>query len=116
MATQAEIDTVFGVLMRAYAYTAARQDEEEMAETLTVYEACLVDIDTPTLKKAALRCIKNSRWFPTVADLRDAALHIDPSFVYRQDATWLEAYYGDNPPPLPPSAEQALLTGSKAHD
>ena len=51
MATAAEIDAVFGVLCRAYAYTAARQDEEEMAETLAVYEACLTDIDTPTLEK-----------------------------------------------------------------
>jgi hypothetical protein len=93
MATRSEIDAVFGVLRRAYAYTASRQDDDEMAQTIRLYEECLADIDVETLQAAAVRCIQQSKWFPTIAELRAAAEQINPAFRWAAEAARLEAYY-----------------------
>jgi hypothetical protein len=45
-------------------------------ESLKVYELALADIEPPLLRTAVLRHISTSKWFPTIAELRQAATAI----------------------------------------
>lgn len=52
---------------------AAYPRQELPNKTIDVYEAGLSDIDPSLLKAAVLQCISGSKWFPTIAELRQAA-------------------------------------------
>jgi hypothetical protein len=45
-------------------------------ESLKVYEMALADIEPKLLRTAVLRHISTSKWFPTIAELRQAATEI----------------------------------------
>ena len=70
MATEKVIVQVMGVLAAAYpSFNLTR-------ETIAVYQRVLSDVPDELLQGAALDAVSKSRFFPTVAELRDAALSI----------------------------------------
>ena len=70
MATDKVIVQVMGVLAAAYpSFNLTR-------ETISVYSRVLSDVPDELLQGAALDAVSKSRFFPTVAELRDAALSI----------------------------------------
>src|SRR3990167_7053860 len=70
MATEKVIVQVMGVLAAAYpSFSLTR-------ETIAVYQRVLSDVPDELLQHAALDCISKGRFFPSVSELRDAALSI----------------------------------------
>jgi hypothetical protein len=70
MATERAVVEVCGVLAAAYpSFSLTR-------ETIAVYQRVLSDLPDELLQTAALDAISKCKWFPTVAELRDAALSI----------------------------------------
>jgi len=74
MSTTDEITDVIGVLMAAY--PAWGENNQKIDATLEVYRCALMDIDAGLLRAAAMQHIGSSQWFPTVYELRKAALSI----------------------------------------
>lgn len=67
-----EFAQVWGVLALAYPNWARERDAAALKETLRLYWQLLSDIPMEQLKQAALRHIAASRFFPTVAELRES--------------------------------------------
>jgi hypothetical protein len=73
MATPSEIEMVWRMLRASYPSFAREQGPEEMANTLSVYEQMLADMPFEILKTAAIKHAASSKFFPTMAELRQAA-------------------------------------------
>lgn len=75
MATEVDIVRVFTFLTSAYPSFAAApaNDEYGIPGTLDIYREALADIDYDVLKAAAKKCLADCRFFPTIAELRQAA-------------------------------------------
>ena len=67
MADRRFVAEICGVLAAAYPRFTLRK------ETIEVYARCLADLPDAVLEAAAKDCIARSRFFPTVAELREAA-------------------------------------------
>jgi hypothetical protein len=67
-----DLTTLQGMIMLQAAYPRMEFGEE----SLRVYEMVLADIAPPLLRTAVLRHISTSKWFPTIAELRQAAAEI----------------------------------------
>ncbi len=74
MATTKTIREIWTALNLAYPYYAKERDSKEILQTLHLYERMLGDIDDGVLKDAAATHIANSKYFPTIAELRGAAV------------------------------------------
>jgi hypothetical protein len=74
MSTTDSIAEVLGVLMAAY--PSWGENNPKIDFTLEVYCRALMDIDIGLLRSAAMQHISSSKWFPSVAELREAALSI----------------------------------------
>lgn len=70
MADEVEVTRVFGMLSAAYPQAGVT------AATLAVYVRYLADLDGQILDSAAADCITRSRFFPTVAEIREAAAQV----------------------------------------
>ena len=70
MATEQVIVQVLGVLAAAFPQFNLTK------ETGAVYSRVLSDVPDELLQHAALDCVSKCKWFPTVSELRDAALSI----------------------------------------
>lgn len=70
MAAEKSVLEVFAVLGAAFPNFAATR------ETIAVYSRVLSDVPEELLQAAALDCVSKCKWFPTVSELRDAALSI----------------------------------------
>lgn len=57
---------------------AAYPKEPASKETVEVYIRCLADIPGQVLEAAVLAHVSGNKWFPTIAELRDAALQLLP--------------------------------------
>lgn len=68
--TRSEAAKLVAVL--ANAYPSARVTEE----TSEIYEAMLGDLDFASVQRAAARHIATNKWFPTIAELRAAAVEM----------------------------------------
>jgi hypothetical protein len=87
MATTNEVHRVWAVLLSAYPSWEKESSEEKLARTLTVYERLLRDIPGEALEAAALQLIAESKFFPTVAELRAKALSLlGPTFPSPMEA------------------------------
>lgn len=73
MATETEIDEVWGLAAAAYPHFKAP------AATLLLWGKLLADIPGAVLRAAVLKCITDSEFFPTVHALRAAATDIQAS-------------------------------------
>jgi hypothetical protein len=67
-----EFLTVWNLLDVAYAYFGREKSPEQIKQTLHLYAQLLSDIPIDQLKQAALRHIGTSKFFPTIAELREA--------------------------------------------
>ena len=76
MASETEIATVFNVLTTNYGYIQRDKTPLELAGLLDIWKRTLADIDGELLRLAALKIISQSKWFPQVAELREAAVDI----------------------------------------
>lgn len=85
MATIEEIHDVFEALCAAYPGW-GRDAGVIMNKTIQVYEQTLKDIHGGTLKMAALHHISMCKWFPTVAELRSAAVALSSRNGHRAGA------------------------------
>ena len=63
---------VWNLLDVAYAYFGREKSAEQVKQTLRLYAQMLGDIPLDLLKQAVLRHINTSKYFPTVAELREA--------------------------------------------
>lgn len=75
MATNEEIARVLEVLMSAYP-SWGESLGSKIDGTLEVYRLSLMDIDGKLLEASALQHIGASKWFPSISELREAALSI----------------------------------------
>ena len=76
MATSSEIGAIFSVLVTNYGYITRDKTDTELSALLDIWKQTLADIDSNVLKASALQHISESKWFPSVAELRDAAAEI----------------------------------------
>jgi len=81
VATTREIHEVWTALTMAYPYFGRNdqdkpKDPRELAQTLKLYEQMLSDVDGSALVLAAKAHMAASRFFPTIHDLRQAAIEI----------------------------------------
>lgn len=70
MASESQIKAVFGMLSAAYPQAGVT------AATLAVYVRTLADLDPQILDAAAADCISRLKFFPTVAEIREAAAQV----------------------------------------
>jgi len=75
-------DTTELLLLLAAAYP----DQSFGDQTATVYERFLGDLDYETVKATVVNHVATSRWFPKVADLREAALELELGLPSSADA------------------------------
>lgn len=83
MATDSEIEAVFFMLAANYDYIQKPNFGESpqghakgIALKMDIFKQTLSDIDGDLLRASALKIISTSKWFPSVAELREAALDI----------------------------------------
>jgi hypothetical protein len=76
MATTDEILTVFNMLKANYHYATKDMTAEQISDLEVLWCELLRDVDGDLLRAAALQHVANSKWFPTVAELRQSAADI----------------------------------------
>lgn len=69
--TKTEVAKLVAVLLAAF------PNAKASAQTSTVYETLLADLDADAAAAAVQRLIGTSRWMPTVAEIREAALAVE---------------------------------------
>lgn len=86
MATRDDVFKVCQVMAAAYPNFVLRKD------TIDIYSDLLADIETGVLGVAARQAIAESKFFPTVAELRErvVAMHKSASRVPDAEAAWRE--------------------------
>jgi hypothetical protein len=72
MASKAEVGTVLRVLVDAYPSMPIGP------QTLRLYVDELADLDAELLARAARACVRTSRFFPTIAEIRERAEELRP--------------------------------------
>jgi hypothetical protein len=76
MATAEEILKVFALLRANYHYALKDMTAEQISDLQVLWCELLRDVDGGLLRAAALQHASTSKWFPTVAELREAAADI----------------------------------------
>jgi hypothetical protein len=76
MATAEEILAVFGLLRANYHHALRDMTAEQISDLQVLWCELLRDVDGELLRAAALQHASTSKWFPTVAELREAAADI----------------------------------------
>lgn len=76
MATADEILTVFNMLKANYHYALRNMAAEQISDLQVLWCELLRDMPSELLRAAALQHASTSKWFPTVAELREAAADI----------------------------------------
>lgn len=88
MATDKEILQVFALLKANYHHALRKMTAGEISDLQVLWCELLRDVEGDVLRAAALKHASTSKWFPTVAELRDAAFAI----AYPQRPTAMEAW------------------------
>lgn len=76
MATNETILTIFNMLKANYHYALRDMTAEQVSDLQVLWCELLRDMDSGLLRAAALQHVATSKWFPTVAELREAAADI----------------------------------------
>lgn len=76
MASSEEIRAVFNLLTTNYGYIQREKTPQEMASLLDLWIQLLADLDGDTLRVATLKHVSESKWFPSIAELREQAASI----------------------------------------
>lgn len=102
MATLDDIRQIVGTLSLAYPNFERDKRPDQLAAMIDIYHRTLYDIDARLLEAAVMQHITNSKWFPTVAELREAALSLTHFEELSAEEAWIEVkqairrvgYYG----------------------
>ena len=87
MATTEEILTIFGLLKANYHYVLKGMTDGQISDLQVLWCELLKDMDGQLLRAAALQHVATSKWFPTVAELREAAADIvNPNHMTAMEA------------------------------
>jgi Loader and inhibitor of phage G40P len=78
---------VAGLLMLALSNFPNMQ-EKNMQPTAALWEKAFSDMDYPTAEKALIKVLSTSRFFPTVADIREAAAQINQPRIMDAMEAW----------------------------
>lgn len=70
MARPEEIEKIWVALCASYPTFGKETDPERLSQTLNIYERLLADLPIEALEAAVMQHIAESRFFPTVAELR----------------------------------------------
>lgn len=70
------IEAIWNLMTTNYAYIQKDKTAEDLAALLDIWKTLLADIPPEVLKAAAFQHIASSKWFPTVAELRELAREI----------------------------------------
>lgn len=73
MATQPEVLKVWTILAAAYPNYVREIDGKTLQQTLRLYQQLLADVPADVLEATAMQHIAQSKFFPTVAELRQGA-------------------------------------------
>lgn len=92
MATVTEIREILMILATNYPYWERDMGEDKMRAAFKLYEHFLSDLPAEVLQAAAYAHIAESRFFPTIAELREQALDI----MEPDEQTALEAWHDPN--------------------
>jgi len=76
MATTEDILSIFGLLKANYHYILKHMTDQQISDLQYLWCQLLKDIDGELLRAAVLQHVATSKWFPTVAELREAAADI----------------------------------------
>lgn len=76
MAEEHEIESIFHLMLANYGYFQREKDAAELATLLDIWKQLLTDIGGDVLKASALQHISESKWFPSVAELREISVRI----------------------------------------
>jgi hypothetical protein len=76
MATDEEILKIFFLLKANYHYALKDMTPRQISDLQVLWCELLRDVDGDLLRAAALQHVANSKWFPTVAELRQSAADI----------------------------------------
>jgi len=80
MASIDEIVTVFNMLRANYFYAMRDMAASQISDLQLLWCELLRDIDGPVLKASALQHVSESKWFPSVAEIRKlAAMLVTPN-------------------------------------
>lgn len=87
-----EREQLFSILLTSY-----KTSSNVTVETIKVYSMMLSDIPTPALKVGVMKCISSCKFFPTIAEIREAsqAFVAEVSGTKEKDYTeaWDEVWY-----------------------
>ncbi len=102
MATKNDVERVIAMLSLAYPNYENGKTPAQISATIDLYHRFLRDVETPILEAATMQHIASSKWFPSVYELREAALSITHHGESSAEEAWLEVkdtirrvgYYG----------------------
>jgi len=83
-----DFERIWQALVKSYPTWAKEIGAADLAQTFLVYERLLADIPAPTLEAAVIQHVASSKWFPTIAELRQCAMEL----VAPQRMTAMEAW------------------------
>lgn len=86
--TEIESQRLWTVLLAAYPSAAARLDAQAIRDTGAVYRRMLADLEYPEANAAIERLIATSKWLPSVAEIREAALTVSAGEVRAGGEAW----------------------------
>ena len=95
MASEAEVGVIWRLMTTNYSYITKPQPNEtaqaaadRMSGLFDIWVQLLADLPGEVLRASALQHISESKWFPSVSDLRDASARI----LYPRRQTAIEAW------------------------
>ena len=88
MAEVNDFSRIWQALVKSYPTWAKEIGPAELAQTFLVYERLLTDIPPAILEAAVVQHVASSKWFPTIAELRQGA----QALVAPQRTTAMEAW------------------------
>ncbi len=102
MATKNDVERIIAMLSLAYPSYESHKTPQQICATIDLYHRFLRDVETPILEAAAMQHITSSKWFPSVYELREAALSLVNHGESSAEEAWLEVkktisrvgYYG----------------------
>lgn len=74
--TELEVRGVLKLLAAAYPTQRQRMTNDDVRAMAAVYTAGLLDLDAERVAAAVNRLVKSSRWIPTIAEIREAAVDV----------------------------------------
>lgn len=90
--TPTEFLQVWNILNLSYPTFCKEQGADNMLATLKLYHQLLSDLPIEQIKAAVLRHVSASKWFPTVAELREAAVALSTPPLQTAIEAWGEVY------------------------